>query len=510
MKTQNYSDNKRIAKNTLLLYFRMIFIMAIQLFTSRVVLNTLGIDDYGIYNVVGGVVAMFGFLNKAMTTSTQRYLTFELGKGDFDQLRRVFSTSICIHLLISVVVVLLAETVGLWFLLEKMIIPESRMNAAMWVYQLSVFTTVVAIMSFPYNAAIIAHEKMSAFAYISVAEVVLKLAVVYLLTLASVDKLVLYAILICLIQILIRVVYSMYCTRHFAETKCGFIKDKALFKEMFSFAGWNLWGHAASIMFSQGLNILLNLFFGPTVNAARAIAVQVESAIHQFSNNFQMALNPQITKTYAAGQIKEMHKLVFRSSKFTFCLLLVLCMPVMLEAPFILKIWLKTVPDYTHIFLRIILVTVIIDSSANSLMVSAAATGRIKKYQSVIGGILLTIVPISYLVLKLGATPWSVFVVHLIICCVAYATRLAIIRPMINLVISNYFKEVILRCILVAIVSSVLPIAIKMIADDFAGKSIVVIAVCITYSSVCCLFLGFDSHERNVVLSKIKDKLVRK
>lgn len=498
------TNNKRIAKNTLLLYFRMMFMMAVQLYTSRVVLNTLGVEDYGIYNVVGGVVMMFGFLNSAMTTSTQRYITYELGCGNIQRLKQVFVTSVNIHIFISLLIVILGETVGLWFLTEKMVIPATRMTAAMWVYQLSILTTVIAIMSYPYNAAIVAHEKMSAFAYISVIEVVLKLLVVYLLVLGEFDKLILYAILITAIQLFIRFCYSRYCARHFPETKYELSIDKSLFREMLGFAGWNLWGNLAGILFSQGLNLLLNMFFGPVVNAARAVAVQVQNAIHQFSANFQMALNPQITKTYAAGRLDEMHHLIYRSSKFTFFLLFTLCLPVLIETPAILEIWLKTVPDYTVIFLRLMIITMIIDSTANPLMVSAAATGKVKLYQSVVGGILLMIVPISYIVLRLGGEPWSVFVVHLCVCCIAYVARLFIIRPMVKLQVGQFFRQVIVRCIIVGALSSILPVVLNVMANQNMLTSIFVIIISMLSSAIFSFFVGLDTHERDVVVGKIK------
>ncbi|MCM1313385.1 MAG: oligosaccharide flippase family protein [Bacteroides sp.] len=502
--TESSQNNKRIAKNTLLLYFRMLFMMAVQLYTSRVVLNTLGVEDYGIYNVVGGVVTMFGFLNAAMTTSTQRYITYELGKQNFERLGQVFVTSVNIHLLISLIIVILGETVGLWFLKEKMIIPESRMIAAMWVYQLSILTTVIAIMSYPYNAVIVAHERMSAFAYISVAEVVLKLVVVYLLVIGDFDKLILYAVLIALIQLLVRFFYSGYCARHFSETKYFFYKDKSLFREMLGFAGWNLWGNLAGILFSQGQNILLNMFFGPAVNAARAVAVQVQSAIQQFSANFQMALNPQITKTYAIGQLDNMHRLIYRSSKFTFFLLFTLCLPVLMETPAILRIWLRTVPEYTVIFLRIMILTMLVDSTANPLMVSAAATGRVKVYQSVVGGILLSIVPISYCVLKLGGEPWAVFVVHLVICCVAYVTRLFIVRPMIRLSVRQFVCQVILRCVIVGVLSAVIPVTLCMALPTGLQSTVLVIVAGLLSAGTCCFYVGLDRHERLVATGKIK------
>lgn len=502
--SESQVNNQRIAKNTLLLYFRMMFMMAVQLYTSRVVLNTLGVEDYGIYNVVGGVVAMFGFLNAAMTTSTQRYITYELGKGNYERLKQVFTTSVNIHVIISIVVVLLVETIGIWFLNNKMVIPAERMTAAMWVLQLSVLTTVIAIMSYPYNAAIVAHEKMSAFAYISILEVTLKLVIVYLLTIWNFDKLILYAILIAIIQLSICFCYRAYCYKHFEETKYHFFGDKPLFKEMLSFAGWNLWGNLAGILFTQGLNMLLNVFFGPVVNAARAVAIQVQNAVQQFSTNFQMALNPQITKTYATGQISEMHKLIYRSSKFTFFMLFCLCLPVVIEAPIILEIWLKTVPDYTVIFLRIMIATMIIDSTANPLMVSAAATGNVKVYQSVVGGILLAILPISYIVLKLGGAPWSVFLVHLMVCCVAYITRIFIIRPLIQLRIRSFVTEVILRCIMVTAIAIVIPMSAHIFMPQSILTSFAVIVLSVICAALSSFYFGLDKHEKVVILAKAK------
>ena len=295
----NRENNKRIAKNTLLLYIRMLFIMVVSLYTSRIVLATLGISDYGIYNVVGGIVIMLSFLNGAMSSATQRYLTFELGKGNFSRFQSVFSTTIQIHVLLSLCIILLAETIGLWFLLNKMQIPVNRLTASIWVYQCSIITAVISIMSVPYNAAVIAHERMSAFAYISVLEVALKLIIVILLPMINCDRLITYSLLIMLVQLLIRLCYSIYCNRHIKEAKYKHRYERNLMKEIFSFAGWSFVGHFASVMHTQGVNVLLNMFFGPIVNAARGIAVQVQMAVFQFCGNFQTALNPQITKTYA-------------------------------------------------------------------------------------------------------------------------------------------------------------------------------------------------------------------
>lgn len=503
MSTEEQQNNKRIAKNTLLLYFRMLFMMAIQLYTSRVVLATLGVTDYGVYNVVGGVVAMFGFLNSAMTSSTQRYLTFELGAGNAKKLKAVFTTTIAIHLFIAVVIILLAESVGIWFIKQKMIIPEGREFAAMCVFQLSVLTTAIAIMSYPYNAVIVAHERMSAFAYISVLEAVLKLGVVYLLLVFDYDKLILYAVLIAVIQLLIRVIYSSYCTRRFQETHIHLKLDVGLFKEMLAFAGWNLWGNLAAILYSQGVNMLLNVFFGPVVNAARAVSVQVQAAIQQVAGNFQMAINPQITKSYASNEFDRMHKLIFRSSRYTFLLLFVICWPVIIESHFVLKMWLGTPPLNSAIFLKIILITMLIDATSGSLTIAASATGRVKKYQATVGGILMLIVPVAYIVLRLGGAPYSVFVVHLVICCFAYIIRLFFVSKMIGLKKLDFFKSVVGRCFCVSLTTCLLTWAFLWLQKGMS-HSILNIFVCVLFSLISTLLWGLDGHERNFILSKIK------
>lgn len=500
--SDNTANNKRIAKNTMLLYVRMLFIMAVQLFTSRVVLNTLGVVDYGIYNVVGGIVTMFAFLNGAMVTSTQRYITFELGKDNMQRLKEVFTTCVQIHLIISFIIVILGETVGLWFLYEKMVIPADRFTAAIWVYQLSILTMCVQVMSVPYNSDIVAHEQMGVFAVISVIEVVLKLAVVYMLVIGNFDKLILYAILIAAIQLLIRFFYTKYCNRHYEESRLIRTFDKQLAKEMGKFMGWNIWGNLAATLFGTGLNLLINVFFGPMVNAARAVAVQVETAIAHFSSNFLMAVNPQITKLYAQNNLQDMHNLLFRASKFTFILMLVLSLPVVVETDIILKVWLKIVPDYTAIFLRLLLAIVIIDSVARPLMTAAAATGDVKLYQSLIGGILLSIVPIAYVVLKLGGSPASVYVVHLVICIIAFLTRLWVIKPMIKLSIRQYFSKVILRCVLVMAVSLPLCLLVKNLLPDGILSTIIVCAFCVLVASSTSYMLGLNQGERQFVNNK--------
>lgn len=498
----NQANNRRIAKNTLLLYMRMLFIMAVQLYTSRVVLNTLGVVDYGLYNVVGGIVTMFAFLNGAMITSTQRYLTFELGRGDKERLKVVFTTCIQIHLLISLMIVILCETIGLWFFYEKMIIPEERINAAFWVYQVSIFTMCVQVLCVPFSSDIVAHEQMSAFAMISVLEAILRLAAVFLLLVIDFDHLILYAILLGAVQLIIRYLYIHYCHCHYQESRLIKVFDKHLAKEIAQFMGWNVWGNLAGTLFGTGLNLLLNVFFGPAVNAARAVAVQVETAVHEFSTNFMMAVNPQIIKLYAQGNLSEMHHLLFRASKFSFFLLFALSLPVVLETDFLLTLWLKNVPEYAVIFLRILLFIVVIDAVARPSMTAAAATGNVKLYQSLIGGILLTIVPIAYVVLKLGGPPYSVYLVHFIICVVAFITRLLVVRKLISLSLRQYFSQVILRCCCVLLVSGILAYFVRYIIPQSVLGAL---TVCLL-SSILVLFisyvLGLTSAERSFVHQK--------
>ena len=500
---QTSENNKRIAKNTLLLYVRTLFIMLVTLYTSRVVLNTLGVTDYGIYNVVGGVVAMFGFINGSMSSATQRYITFALGKGDKENLQKVFSTALQIHVLIAALIIILGETVGLWFMYTQMQIPADRVDAAFWVLQCSIVSTAVMVISVPYNADIIAHEKMSAFAYISILEAVLKLAIVFALVLSPFDRLIFYAFLILAVQLLIRLCYSHYCSRHFEESKYRHVWDKSLFKEMTGFAGWSMFGNLASVLFSQGLNMLLNVFFGPVVNAARAVSVQVQSAIQQFVGNFQMALNPQITKTYAKGEMDEMHKLMFRSARFSFYLLFFLSLPVLFETNFILTVWLKIVPDNTVVFLRIMICTSLLYTLSNPLMVANQATGKVRKYQAICGTILLLILPVSYICLLLGCPAYSVFIVHFVMESITQAVRMVLLRPLIGIRIRDYFRHIYLRVFVVVILSSILPFLVYGHMDDTVLRFFTVCIACVLSVGSVAYTLGLSSSERAFVHAKV-------
>ena len=496
------SANKRIAKNTLVLYVRMLFTMGISLFTSRVILQTLGVEDYGISSVVGGVISMFTFINAAMVSSTQRYLNFELVRGDANQLRSVFSTSLQIHALIALVIIVLSETVGLWFLNEKLVIPEARMTAAMWVYQCSILSCAVSIMSTPYNAVIVAHEKMSAFAYISILDVSLKLLVVYLLVVLPFDKLIILAILNLLVQLFIRYIYTLYCHRHFPESYFQFWFNKTLFKEMFGFAGWSFWGNLAAILYTQGLNMMLNIFFGPIVNAARGIAVQVQSAVQQFVGGFQTALNPQITKNYASNNLPQMHSLMFRSARFSFLLLFFLSLPVLMETNFILTLWLKTVPDDAVIFTQIMICISLIYTTANPCIIANQATGKVKIYQMVVGGILLLILPISYVVLKLGAPAYSVFIVHFCIESLAQFSRMYMLRKLIHLPLWQYMKNIYIPIVSTVVIAIILPLVVRMQVAEGWLRFLAVGFTCVLSVGASSYFIGFTKQERVFFLDK--------
>lgn len=497
-------NNQRIAKNTIFLYFRMILLMAVSLYTSRVVLATLGVEDYGVYNVVGGFISMLAFLNGAMSGSTQRFLTVELGKGDEASLKRIFSTCIITHAIVAVIVFIMAETIGLWFVAGKMVIPEGRMTAAMIVYQCSIITSIVQIMSYPYNADIIAHEKMSAFAYISIYEAIANLGIAFLIRIGNFDRLAIYAVALLLVKTSVITIYRIYCKKHFKEACFIKVVDKPLIKEMFSFTGWNLWGGIAGTLMGQGINILLNLFFGPTVNAARGLAVQVQSAVHQFATNFQMAMNPQIMKTYAVGDFQSMHSLIFRSAKFSFMLLLCIMLPLATEIDTVLGLWLEEVPDYTNIFVCLMLVICMIDSVSNPFMTASAATGKVKVYQSVVGGILLSIIPIAYLVLKLGGKPYSVLIVHIAVAIVAFIVRLFIVRNLTHFSAREYFSKVILRCIYVFLPAALFAIILKVFMPIGLIYALINIAISLLITIICAFCFGLNKNERKFILSKLK------
>lgn len=504
------ANNNRIAKNTLLLYIRMFFMLLISLYTSRVVLSTLGIVDYGINNVVGGVITMLGFLTGSLSAASSRYITYDLGKGDMAALKKTFGNILSIHFILAAIVLVLGETLGLWFMSTQLQIPPEREIAAMWVYQFSILSFILAVISVPYNATIIAHEKMSAFAYISIADAILKLLIVYLLVIIPYDKLIIYVILYFCIQAFDRIIYGIYCSRHFEETHTRLRYDGSLFREIFAFAGWTMNGNLAVIGYTQGLNILLNIFLGPTVNAARGIAVQVQSVCQQFCNNFQMAINPQLTKNYAQGDLDNMHRLLVKSSKFSFYILFFIVLPLMFKAEFILKLWLGIVPEHTVTFLRLMLIIGLLYTLSNPINVSVHATGNLKKFQLVEGTMLLTILPISYILLKFfGIRPEYVFVVHIAVeLCTQYA-RLRIVLPMISMKLGDYARSVLKPIAFVVFLSPWLPYITDITVHGQWSSFFIVCIMCVICISGCVYLIGCTVSERMFIKRKLSGILIK-
>lgn len=502
-------NNKRIAKNTILLYIRMLFIMIISLFTSRINLQSLGVEDFGIYNVVGGVVAMFSVFSGSLATAISRFITFELGKNNKDRLNKVFSTAVSIQILLAVFIIFIAEIAGVWFLNNKMIIPENRLHAANWVLQLSIFSFAVNLISVPYNAAIIAHEKMSAFAYISIFEVVMKLIICYSLFISPVDKLITFAVLLFILSISLRLIYGIYCKKHFAECQYNLILDKKLFKEIAGFAGWSSFTLVAYSLYNSGLNILLNLFFGPVVNAARGIAVQVQNAVQGFSRNFQTALNPQIIKSYAEKDLKRVYTLIFAGSKYSFFLMFFLSLPIILEANIILSLWLKDVPEHTVTFVRLILVIVTIDSIGGPLYCAQQATGKIRNFQLMTGTLMLLILPVSYIALRLGAEAEFVYVVYILILSIVQILSIIMIHRMIRMPLNLYLKEVGLKIIFVVGTSIILPLVAYNYFSHGITAFFIVCTICVLSTIVSIYFCGLSRKERKIVNNKIIQKIKR-
>lgn len=505
MSNQTSDNNKRIAKNTLLLYVRMLFTMAVSLFTSRVILNTLGVEDYGINNVVGGIVTMFSVLSGSLSSSISRFITFELGKGNIERLKTIFSTGVNIQLGMSVLIIIIAEAVGIWFLNAKMNIPADRMVAANWVFQCAILTFVLNLLSVPYNAAIIAHEKMSAFAYISVVEVTLKLIIVYMLTISPFDRLKTYAVLLLWVGAVIRFIYGYYCKRHFEECTYHFVFDKPVLKEMTGFAGWNFLGNGAYMLNTQGVNILMNLYFGVAVNAARGIATQVDAALKQFVNNFTTAVNPQITKSYAQGDLDYMHKLVCRSAKFSAFLMMFFAVPIILETNTILTIWLKTVPDYAVIFLQWIIISSFMDTVlANSLVTSMFATGKIKRYQIIVTTVGCLVFPLSWIAFKLGFEPQVGYILYFFIYTILLFVRLYLLKDMVKLPVMMYIREVLYKLAPVIVVGFAIPGILILTMDASWLRLILVCLLSVLVTAASEYFIGLSNKEKDFVAEKIK------
>ena len=495
--------NRRIAKNTLILYVRMVFLMLVNIYTSRVVLAALGVQDYGIYNVVGGVVSMFTILSGSMSSAISRFITFELGRESAVQrLREVFGTSVTVQIAIGLIILLIGESVGPWFINEKMNIAADRLHAANWVFQLSLLAFIVNLLSIPYNATIIAYEKMSAFAYISILEALLKLGIAFLIISAPFDSLIYYSVLTCVVAVLVRVAYSVYCRMHFDEVRFRPAFDKGLFREMFAFAGWNFIGNGVYMMNTQGINVLSNIFFGVTVNAARGVVAQVESAITQFVNNFTTAINPQITKSYAAGDRSYMFGLVCKGAKYSYLMMLLFSVTVILESDTILEIWLKTVPEHASVFLKSATVCSLITVLSNTLVTAMFATGDIKKYQIIVGSVGLAVFPACWFLFKIGCPPVVAYVVYGTVYAILLFVRLYLMRGMIGMPVGMYVRDVLLRIIPITMFSFMIPYVLVIFMEPSLLRLLLTLISSIIVECVAVWFIGLDKDEKIFVRNK--------
>lgn len=505
----NHSENtKRIARNTLMLYVRMLFAMIISLYTSRVILNMLGVVDYGIQNVLGGFVSMFSLISSALSSATSRFITFELGKPDGEP-KKVFSNALFIHIVLAVIVLIAFETFGLWFLNNKMVIPQERMPVANYLFQASILSFLVSLIGVPFISAVVAHERMDTFAFLGILEVVLKLLFVLFVAYApfNFDKLVVFPTLMLSMGICIQLSYWFFCRKHFEECRCRPKYDKGYFRGMFSFSVWNFIGSTAAILKGQGINMLLNLFFGTVVNAAYGVASTVSSAVGGFAGNFMTALNPQITKSYAAGDRDYMFSLIDRGSRFSFYLIMIFAIPLILETEHVLSIWLGEYPEYAISFVRFMLAVSLVDVISNTLITAQTATGKIRNYQLAVGGMLMMNFPLSYVALKLGSEPYAVFIVALAVGVSCLVLRLIFLRKMIGLSVRWFVKSVLLRIIIVVLIASIIPLLLHRIMPYGWPRTLTVVFVSVVVSAMVILFVGCIRSERAFLFKKLKSAM---
>ena len=500
----NVNNNKRIAKNTIYLYFRTILIMMVTLFTSRVVLKTLGITDYGIYNAIGGLVAMFSMISGALTNAISRYITFELGRENSDKLNLTFCTSVNIQIVISLVIFVLCEALGVWFLNYKMVIPPDRLVAANWVLQCSLLTFVINLISVPYNACIIAHENMRVYAYISILDAILKLSIVYMLIVSPIDKLIMYSILLVAVSLIIRFLYGIYCGRHYSETKYSLKYDKRIFNEMLGFAGWNFFTNSTSILNSQGINLLINVFFGVALNTALGIATQVQAAISQFVSSFTTALNPQITISYAQNDLKRMHALICKGSKFSYFLLLLFALPIITEAPLILNLWLGQVPNFTVAFVRLAIISSMVNILGNTPYTACMATGKIKRYAiwvTAVGSMAFFLTIPAY---KLGFPPEITYWLYIIVYTFVLLVKLILMKQMLLLSKRTYVYSVLCRILPVTVISFAFVTVFTSNVEPSIIRGVFTCVLSIFIWCVSIYTLGLTKSERYLIVKKIK------
>lgn len=506
MEHDNALRGRRIARNTLMLYVRMLFLMLIGFYTSRVVLEALGENDYGVYSVIGGVVAMFSVISGALNSAVSRFITFELGKNEAAQSNKVYSTAVTIQLALALIVIVLAEPAGLWFIDNRMTIDPVRIPAAKWVLQFSLLSFAVNLMSVPQMASITAHEKMSAYAYIGIFDGLLRLGVALLILHSSADRLVCYSALMACAVVIVRIAYGIYCRRNFPECRYRPVLDMPLMKEMFSFAGWNFIGVTSGVLRDHGGNILVNIFFSTAVNAARGVAVQLNGAVQGFVTNFMTAVNPQITKSYASGDRDYMLSLVRKSSRMSFYLLLVIALPILFNTEYLLGIWLKDVPAHTSLFVQLFLIFALSESISTPLVTAQLATGNIRKYQIIVGGLQLLNLPVSYVLLKSGAPAESTVAVSIVISQICLFARLILLKSMIGLSPGEFLRRVYMNVLAVAAVAAAVPFVLRtFMPDGFLGFCLGA-GVCVLSAGLSIFFIGCTVIERREIVTTILKK----
>lgn len=504
-------NNKRIAKNSIFLYVRMFLTMIVSLYTSRIVLITLGIEDFGTYSIVAGIVTIFSFFNSAMTSSTQRYLAYYIGKNDLIKLKQTFNSTLNIHIIISLIVLLLAETIGLWFVNYKLQIPKDRIFAIGWVYQLSVFTFILGVIQVPYDALIVAREKMKIYAYMSFIEVILKLGLVYLIIIFPYDKLIIYSVLLSILAFVIRMGHRYYCKVKFEESKYEFYYDKKTYKELIFYSSWTLVGNIAMISRNQGANVILNLIFGTLLNATFAITLQIQNVVQSFVSNFQIAVNPQIIKYYAKGENENFLNLIYQSSKFSYFLVFIITLPIIYNIDYLLLIWLKEPPLYTSGFVVLCLINLLIDCISGPLMIGAQANGNIKWYQIIVGTIILLNLPISYIIILYYKNPIIIFYTSITISIFSLFVRLLFLKNMISLSINLFLRKVIYPIATITL-SSIISVNILMyfinssIIDNFFFRSAILLILII----ISIIIFGLSKTEYYFIKAFFKNLIFQK
>lgn len=502
------SNTKRIAKNTLFLYFRQILIMLVSLYTVRVVLNTLGASDYGIYNVVAGVVTMFSFLSAAMATASQRFFSYEIGRDDSERLKKTFSVMLCIYLILIGLVVLLAETVGLWFVYNKLVIPEERLTAAKWIYQFSILNFIVTLITTPYMADIIAHENMSVYAYVSIVEAVLKLAIVFLLKILPYDKLIVYGILLFAVGFINTALYRFYCKKHYKECVFRPMWDKAMFKEITGFTGWTLFGSLSGVFRNQAITVLINQFFSPVVVAARAIALQVTNTLSLFSSNFNTGLYAPIIKEYAADNKEEMFRVIFNGCKMTFFLMWIFALPLYLRMDYVLTLWLKELPEYVVLFTRLSIIEVLLVAICYPLSTAARAPGKMALYEGILGTLQVIIFVGSFIWIKFfGGEAVVVYYMAIIINVLMFVFRAFLLRGLLGISLRRFTIQVIIPVTIIMVVSTIPSVFIDRLLPQNFISLCAVTAVAVILSSVAMFYVGMSNNTRHEIIQKMKSKL---